>query len=188
MLHHLLSDLVESGILGQIGDITVHLAIHLYILHYLLTVSLQTTIEVMQVLDTADLPCRGIEEFGGDGLGYRIVALLLVSGYQIITFNSNHIIECRDFIGRVLQIGIHGDDNITLCLFEAAIQGRTLTVVSSETDAFYLLVLFAKLTDYLPRLVCTAVVDKDHLITIMMLVHHTGNPFIQFGNRLFLIK
>ena len=50
MMHHLLTDALESGILGQVGDIAVHLAIHLDVLHHLATVGFQSTIEVVQIM------------------------------------------------------------------------------------------------------------------------------------------
>ena len=47
MLHHLLTDLVETGILGQIRDIAMHLTIDLDILHHRLTIGLQAAVEVV---------------------------------------------------------------------------------------------------------------------------------------------
>ena len=62
MLHHLLAYLVEACVLCQIRYIPVHFAIYLDILHHILPVGFQTTVEVVQVLDAAYLPCRGIEK------------------------------------------------------------------------------------------------------------------------------
>ena len=68
VVYHLLANLVESRILGQVGDKAVHLAIHLDILHHVLAVSLQSAVEVVQVLNPAHLSCCGIEQLGGNGL------------------------------------------------------------------------------------------------------------------------
>ena len=79
MLYHLLADLVETCVLGQIRNITMHLAIHLDILHHCLAICLQATVEVVQVLDTADLPGCRIEEFRGQGLRDRVITFLFIS-------------------------------------------------------------------------------------------------------------
>ena len=67
MLHYLLANLVEARILGQVGYVAVHLSVHLDVLYDVSAVSLQTTVEVMQVLDAANFSCRGVEEFSGNG-------------------------------------------------------------------------------------------------------------------------
>ena len=79
MLYHLLPDLIEAGILGQIRDIAVHLSIHLDILHHRLAVCFQAAVEVVQVLDTADLPGCRIEELRGQGLRDRVITFLFIS-------------------------------------------------------------------------------------------------------------
>ena len=64
VVYGLLSNLVETGILGKVGDETVHLTEHLNVLDDLTAIGLQSAVEVMQVIDTADLAGGGIEELG----------------------------------------------------------------------------------------------------------------------------
>lgn len=65
MMNHLFTNLVESGILGQIGDETMHLSEDFDILHHILSICFQTTIEVMQILNSAHLSGRCIESLVG---------------------------------------------------------------------------------------------------------------------------
>ena len=150
MVYHLLADLIESRILSQIGDKAVHLSIHLDILHHILAVSLQSAVEVVQVLDPAHLPCRGIEQLGGNGLRKRVVAFLLIARYEVIAAVYDHVIQFGNLVGRVLKVGIHRNNHVALGLLEATVEGRTLSVVSAELDAFHVLVLLTQLTDHCP--------------------------------------
>ena len=51
VLHYFFADAVESGIFGQRGDLAMHFTVHFDVLHHVLTVSLESAIEVMQILD-----------------------------------------------------------------------------------------------------------------------------------------
>ena len=190
MLYHLLTNLIKAGILRQIRNITMHLTIHLDILHHRLAIGFQTAVEVVQVLDTAHLPCCGIEEFRGQGLRQRVVTFLLIAAHKVITLFLDHLIESGDLIRRILQIGIHRDDHVTLCLFKATIERRTLAVVSAELDALHhIRILLVQFTDNLPRAVRRTVVDENHLITESILLHHPLYPLVEFWYRLlFIIK
>ena len=66
MVYYFLTYLVETGIFCQIGNETVHLAEHLYVLYHITAVGFQPAVEIVKVLNAAHLACRGIEEFGGD--------------------------------------------------------------------------------------------------------------------------
>ena len=121
MVNNLLADFVESGVLGEIGYISVHFAVHLDVLYYILAVGLKSAVEVVQVFDAADFARRGVEELCWDGLRQRVVSLLLISRHEVIAVLHNHLVEAGDFVGRVLKVGIHGDDHVALCLFESAV-------------------------------------------------------------------
>ena len=49
MMNDLLADFIETGILGEIWDITMHFAINFYILDDILPVCLKPTVKVMQI-------------------------------------------------------------------------------------------------------------------------------------------
>ena len=186
-MHHLLADAVKSRALGQIRNIAVHLAEHLDVLHYIMAISLQSAVEIMQITDAAHAPRRCIEEFRRQCLRQRVVAFLLISGHQIIMLFRNHTVELRNFIGRVLQVRIHRNHHITLCRGKATMQGRRLTVIAAELDTMYPPVFCSESLDHVPGTVSTAVIHKDYLIRIAVLCHDTRNPRIQLRQALGLI-
>ena len=61
MMDHLLADACKAGILGQIGHIAVHIAVHLDMLDHIEAIGLQAAVEIMQVVDAAHPSCRGVE-------------------------------------------------------------------------------------------------------------------------------
>ena len=186
-MDHLLAYLVIPGILGQVGYIAVHVAVDLDILHHLLLVGLQSAVEVVQIPDARHLAGRGVEELGGYGFGERVVAFLLPPRYQVVAVDRNHAIEFGDFVGAVLQVGIHGDDHIALGPQETGIERRRLAVVAAELHPLDAGVLLAQRLDDLPRVVGTAVVDKPDLVCKLVGGHYPLDPRCQLGQRFGLV-
>ena len=164
MLHHLFTNLAETGILGQVGDVTMHLAIHLNILYHILAVGLEATVKVVQVLDTRHLARSSVEELRGQCLRQRVVTLLLVARHEIVALLSYHAIQARDLVRRILQVGIHSDDHITLGTGKATVQGGRLAIVTAELDSLHLGVLGMQFLDDLPRIVGGAIIHEVYLI------------------------
>ena len=121
MVYHLFPYFIEAGVLGQIRDITVHFPIDFNAFHDFLAVSFQSAVEIVQVFDTTDLACGGVEQFGRDRFGQRVISFLLVSRHQIESVCHNHTVKFRYLVGGVLKVGVHGDDHVALCFLEAAI-------------------------------------------------------------------
>ena len=65
MVYHLFANLAESRVLGKIWYVAMHLAIYLDVLDDIPAICLQSAVEVVEVFDTADLPCCGIEQLIG---------------------------------------------------------------------------------------------------------------------------
>ena len=187
MLHDLLANLVEAGIFRQIGNEAVHFAEHLDVFHDISPISLQSAVEIVQVLDAADLPRRRVEEFRGQRFRQRVVAFLLVARHEVVAVLGNHPIEFGNLVGRVLQVGIHRDDDIALRLFEAAVERGTFAVVSAETDATHVWRLAVEFADDFPRAVGRAVVDENDFIRKAFGLHHFLDPLVEFGERIGLV-
>ena len=143
-----------------------------------MAVSLQTTVEVVQVLDTAYLAGSGIEELRGQRLRQRVIAFLLIAAHQVVAVLLDHAVKLGYLVGGVLQVGIHRDDHVTLCFGEATVESRALSIVAAELDAFHLWMLLVQLLDDRPGAVGGAVADEDDLISELMLIHYTGYPAI----------
>ena len=78
------------------------------------------------------------------------MAFLLVAADEVIAILFDHPVQLGNLVGRVLQVGIHGNDDIALCLFEATIEGRALAVVAAELNALDVLGLLSQLIDDFP--------------------------------------
>ena len=130
----------------------MHFAENFNALYHIATISLQTAIEVVEVMNTAHCTCCGVEEFGRDSLGERVTltTVHLVPTDQIVAFLGNHAIEFGYFVGTVLQVCIHGYDHIALCCLEAIVKSGTFSVITAELDAMNILVLFAQRFDDRP--------------------------------------
>ena len=187
MVHHLLADAVETGVLCQIGDVAVHLSIHFDVLHHVLAIGLQAAVEVVQVLDAAYLACRGVKQFGGQCLRQGVIPLLLIARNKVIPVYLDHLEQGWNLVGRVLKVGIHRNHHVALSLLEAAIKGRTLAVIAAKLDAVHLGMRLRQFLNHVPRMVGGTVVHKNHFKGEVVGVHHTLNPSIQFRQRLFFV-
>ena len=183
VVHHALTDFGVAGILSQVRNVAVHVAIHLNVLHHLAAISLQTAVEVVKIVNAAHLARCGVEQFGGNGFGFGVVTLLFPTAHQIVALLGNHLVEVWNFVGAVLQVGVHGDDHIALHTLKTSIEGRRLAVVAAETHALDIFVFLMKFLNHFPRVVGAAVVDHQHLVGEVVFFHHALNPFCQFGQR-----
>ena len=61
VVYHLFTDFLESGILCQIRDITVHLTIDFNMFNDLFAIGLQSAVKIVQILDARDFACSGVE-------------------------------------------------------------------------------------------------------------------------------
>ena len=188
VVHHLLAYAVETGVLGEVGYVAVHLPVDLYVFHHVLAVSLQATVEVVQVVHPAYPSCRGVEELGGYGLRQRVVALLLVSRHEVVAVFGYHLVEAGYLVGRVLQVGVHGDDHVAAGFLEPAIEGGALAVIAAELYGVYVRVLGRELLYDLPRVVGGAIVDEDNLIAEVVGFHHALYPRVKLWQRLCLVE
>ena len=152
MMHRFLTNLAEACILGKVGDEAVHLAIHFDVLHHVLSVCLQSAVEVVQVVNAAHHTCCRIEELRGDGFRQRVTfsSVHLESTHKVVSIFLDHPVQFRDLVWAVLQVCIHRDDHITFCTLETMKQGRALAVIPSELDAMHLRKLLAQFLNHVP--------------------------------------
>ena len=188
VLDDLLANPGETGVLGEVRDIAVHLAEHLDVLHHILPVRLQAAVHIMQLYARYAAGC-GVEQLRRQILRQRIVvALLLPAAHQVKAVLGDHPVQFGNLVRRVLQVSVHRDDHIALRSLESAVQCGTLAVVPAEADAVHmLLVLLLQRTDDLPRVVRRTVVDEQQLITELVLLHHAADPLVQRGQTLCLV-
>ncbi len=188
MVHHFLAYLVKTGLFGQIRYVAVHVAVDLYMFDNLVAVCLQAAVEVMEIMYAAHFTSRSVEELCRQSFRQRVVAFFLISRHKVVAILSYHAVKLGDLVGAVLQVGVHCDHNLAPGHIEADVESRRFAIVAAERSAAHMSrVRSRKLLHDFPRRVCRAVVDKNHLIAEIMLLHHTCYPRIQLRERFFFI-
>ena len=124
---------------------------------------------------------------GGYGLRERVVALALPTGDKVVALLSDHAVKLRDLVGGILEIGVHGDDDIPLGAREADVEGRRLAVIACEGYIADGRIALRKAADCLLRAVGRAVVDKYYLIAEAIGGHHAFDPGGELRERLLLV-
>ena len=186
MVDDLLADAAEPGLLGQERNEAVHLAVDLDGLHHLAAVGFQPAVEIVEP-DARRGPGRPIEEFAGPAFADRVVAFLFPPRDQIVALFEDHAAQFGDFVGRILQVGVHRNDDLAFRSRESAVEGRGLAVVARETDAPDGRILRLEPFDLLPRAVRRTVVDQNKLVRKPVFAHHAVDPCRQFGQGLRLV-
>ena len=120
-------------------------------------------------------------------VGY-VVALLLVSRHEVVAVFGYHLVEAGYLVGRVLQVGVHGDDHVAAGFLEPAIESGALAVIAAELYGVYVRVLGRELLYDLPRVVGGAIVDEDNLIAEVVGFHHALYPRVKLWQRLCLVE
>ena len=176
MVDRLLGDFAEAGVLREVRNIPVHLAVHLYVLDHLVLVGLQAAVHIVE-LDAGDPAGSGVVKLGRQVLGqFVVLAVLFPAGDHIITLLGDHPVHLRDLFRGVLQVRVHRDDHTSLGLGETFVKGGGLAVVAAEGYSFDPLVAFCEFLDLRPRAVGAAVVDEEDFIFIAIGVHHAPDP------------
>ena len=186
VMDHKLTDLSVARHLRHVGEIAVHVVIDLDVLHHLILVTLEPTIEVMKRY-AGEEAHGGIEELRGPGLGERVVPLLLPPTHHVEVLLTDHPIELGDLIRRVLQVGIHRDDDGACSALKSRLQTGRLPVVASKANRPDMRIRRMQPLDDLPGAIGTSIVDKDDLIRDPHLGDDTGDPLVQLGEGLLLI-
>ena len=129
----------------------------------------------------------GVKELGGDGLREWVVAFLLPTTDEVIAIFLDHPVEFGYLVGRVLQVGIHGNNHIALRHTEPHMKGGRFAVVGAERHAVHLGILLVELLDDLPRAVGGAIVAENDLVGEVVLLHHAVDPCGEFGKGLVFV-
>ena len=103
------------------------------VLDHIEAVSLQAAVHVVQ-LDARDAARGGVVELRGEILRQGIVlSLLLPAGHEVVTLFRNHPVHGGHFVRGVLQVGVHGEDDLALRALEAAVKRGGFAVIAAET-------------------------------------------------------
>ena len=154
--------------------------------HDFIAIGFQAAIEIMQ-MNACNHACRRIEQFCRKRFGQRVVTFLFPPRNHIVPLDGNHSVKFRNFIGTVLQIGIHRNDHIALRPGKTGMQCRRFSIITTEFHSFQTRIFGFKRLYHPPRIIGTPVIDKYDFVSKAVRVHDSGYPCRQFGQRLSLI-
>ena len=118
---------------GERRDEAMELPVEPELLDHLAPVDLEARVEVVEP-DAGQEAGDPVEQPGRPGLGPRVLTLLLPARYQVeAVLEAGE--ELRHLGGIVLEVGVQGDDDVSLRLAEAHGQGGGLAEVASELQA-----------------------------------------------------
>ena len=112
VVYHKFSYIVVSCIFRKIGNVTVHISVHLDAFDYLVTVGFQSAVEIVQIFYSRNKAGSGIEKFCWDSFAQRVVTLLLVTRNKVVSLFGNHTIEDRNLVGTILKVGVHCNNGL----------------------------------------------------------------------------
>ena len=116
-----------------------------------MAVSLEPTIEVVQVANPRNAPCRGIEQLAGEVFAqHRVVPFFLPSADQVIPLLGDEAAHLGQLLGLVLQIGIKGTHNPSARSGKTALQAGRLPIVTSKAKRTHLGVFGRKTLNLAP--------------------------------------
>ncbi len=187
VLDDFLADVGEASPFGDDGDVAVHLAVDFDGFDDVAAIGFETAVEVVE-FDAAEHARGAVEELGRDVFGkFGVVAFLLPTGDEVESVFLDHAEEFGDFVGAVLQVGIHGDDDVALDGVETGVEGGGFAVVAAELDATVGGIGCMEFLDDIPGAVFAAVVDHDDFIAETVFAHHFVDPFGQVRERFCLV-
>ena len=95
--------------------------------------------------------------------------------------------EVGDFVGVVLEVAVHGEDDLALGVVEAGSEGGGLAEVAAELDDEDAAVYGGDLFEQAVGAVAGAVVDEDELEGFADLLHHGLEAVVEGGDVFFLV-
>ena len=179
-MHRLFADASVASVLGKVGDVAVHLPVDLDMLDHILPVGLQPAVHVME-MDAGSAPRRPVVQFRGQVLRQGIVlAFLFPSGHEVIALLADHPDHFRNLLGGVLQVRVHGHDNLALGGGKALVQGCRFAVIPPERDAVDSGMGVREGADHLPGAVRGAIIHKDYFEGKALFEHNLFDPGVEF--------
>jgi len=94
----------------------------------------------------------------------------------------------EQFLGRVLEVGVHYDDDVALGVGEASGDGGLVAEIAGEADDFQAPVGGSKALADFQRTVAAAVIDDDKLEGLFPSERGGGDAAIELFNAILLIE
>src|SRR5258708_22881684 len=171
---------------SQCGNEAMQFAIQWHLLDNLAPIGLIGRAEIVNG-DAAEFVHGPVCDARGQAAHHEIVdALLAPSADQIVTL-LQLFEECRNIVGIVLQIAIHGDDELALSVGKTGRQRGCLPEVAPQTHHHHPAVDGHDLAQQFVGAVDAAVIHKDQFEGISGGLHNGLEPVVQRGYAFLLI-
>ncbi len=138
----------------------MHLAIDVDVANNRKVIRLQPAIKVVE-FNTRQLASYVVKELGRNCFRKRIKPFPLPARHEVITLVADHRIQFGNFVGAILQVGVHCNHHCTCCRTKAGLQRRRLSKIPIEADSLEPGITLTFFQDLLPCRVGTAVIDDD---------------------------
>ena len=181
-------DLADAGAVpgGEGRDEAVHLAVEGNVLDDLAAVGLEGGAEVVDV-DAAEDRHEPVGDARGNAAEEEVVAALLAPAADDVVALFELGEEVGDLVGVVLQVAVHGEDEVALGVVEAGGEGGGLAEVAAELDDEDAAVDGSDLFKQAVGAVAGAIVDEDQLEGFADLLHDGLEAVVERGDVLFFV-
>jgi hypothetical protein len=181
-------NLADAGAVpgGEGGNETVHLAVKRDVLDYFAAVGFEGSTEVVDVYaaESGHEPVRGA---GGYPAHDEVVATMRAPpAHNVVAFFELGE-EAGDLVGIVLQVAVHGKDEVALGVVEAGSEGGGLAEVAAELDDQDTAVYCGDLFEEAVGAVAGSIVDEDQLEGLVDMLHDCLEAVVESGDILFFV-
>jgi hypothetical protein len=164
----------------------VHLAVERDVLDDFAAVGLEGGAEVVDI-DSAESGHEPVGATRGNAAEEKIVSPLGAPATDDVVAFFELGEEVGDFVGRVLEVAVHGEDELALGVVEAGSEGGGLAEVAAELDDEDARVYGGDLFEETIGAVAGAVVDEDELEGVAYLLHDGLEAIVEGGNVVFFV-
>ena len=163
---------------GQRGDEAVQFAVEVDVLQHLGAVGLEGGAEIAQV-DAARLGHQPVGDARRDLAHDGVVDAVLAPAAGDVVALVDLFEQRGNVLGRVLQVAVHGDDDVALGFVEARRERGRLAEVAAQADHLEVAVGFHQVGQQFEAAVGGGVVDEEDLVGPLQLFQHRGEAVVQ---------
>ena len=166
---------------GQGGNKAVQLAVERDLLYYVAAVPFERGAEVVDT-DPAQLGHQPVGAARGDAAQPQVVQPALAPAADDVVSVGQLLQELGDVVGVVLQVPVHGDDELTLGMVETGGQGGSLAEIAAQLHHYHPAVHGGDLFQQAEGGVAAAIVHEYQLKALAGGFHHSFQTVVKDGD------
>ena len=130
---------------------------------------------------------EAVEAVGGELVKSALLAAILLDALDHLVALFPEAVHLNDLLGRVLQVAVHDDHAVALCLLKTGEHGGLLAEVAAEVDAYHMFVRLCAAPDLVPGSVARAVVHEQQLVVDLRIAQDLPQALGGDGDHFFFI-